>query len=91
MMLAMFAPPAPEAPQAGTPVRKAQGRPGDSHASTGRSPSGGHWVTMHGRHVYLDDQGCYHVAGKDSPAVDPTASDFIDRVADVTVHGVMAG
>lgn len=94
MLLAMFAPPttrATWATTAGTPVRKAGGRPGDSHESPGRGPSGGHWVTMHGRHVYLDDHGCYHFAGKDSPAIDPDAPDFLDRVADSLSHGAAHG
>ena len=102
MLLAMFAPkdsgPKGKSPSRAAhvghlehPVRKAQGRPGDADGSPGRSPSGGHWVTMHGRHVYLDDHGCYHFAGKDSPAIDPDAPDFLDRVADSLSHGAAHG
>ena len=102
MLLAMFTPghSSPDRnPQSAMPrgldrehsVRKAQGRASDADGSPGRSPSGGHWVAVHGRHAYLDDQGRYHFGGKDNPAIDPDAPEFPSRVASGLSAGIAHG
>ena len=35
--------------------------------SPGRSPTGGHWVTVHGQQTFIDDHGLYHHGGPYGP------------------------
>ena len=71
-------------PQPG--VRSGPHLPSDT--SPGATQDHGHWVTMRGHHVYLTDDGLMHLAGPQSPGVDPTLPGFHQAVVASLAHPV---
>ena len=67
-------------PPRGTHIPPQSGVRSGPHLPTDTSPGAtqdhGHWVTMRGHHVYLTDDGLMHLAGPQSPGVDPTLPGF---------------
>ncbi len=55
--------------------------------SPGVTDGKGHWVTIHGRNVYISDDGLFHLHGQDSEGIDPDAPDFRARVNDSLALG----
>ncbi len=55
--------------------------------SPGATHGKGHWVTIHGRNVYITDDGLFHFHGEGSPGIDPDAADFGARVNDSLAAG----
>ena len=55
--------------------------------SPGATHGKGHWVTIHGRNVYITDDGLFHFHGEGSPGIDPDAADFRARVNDSLAAG----
>lgn len=70
---------APAAPNGASAAPGGPSAPAGAHGAT--PPQNGHWVTIHGHAVFIDDHGDLHFGGPSSPGVTPHGAGFQAAVA----------